>query len=144
MDALAVTLCDATPAHFAAIMHIERALGSSSAVAIGGTPALEHAHARGHWLTVAVDGSDVAGWAWFTVDIDRGGEYAGKLLRIAVEPSQQRRGVGRALLDHVRRSMRERQCARISLTLDAADDGARAFFVANGLAVDSVAMGQSL
>jgi hypothetical protein len=40
--------------------------------------------------------------------------------------------------------MRDRECARISLTLDAADDAARAFFVANGLTVDLVAMGQPL
>jgi len=144
MDALAVTLFNATPVHFDAIVRIERAIGGSSAVAIGGAATLEHAHERGHWLTVALDRDEVAGWAWFTIDIDRGGEYAGQLLRIAVDPSQQRRGIGRALLDHVRATMRERECARISLTLDAADDAARAFFVANGLAVDSLAMGQPL
>jgi GNAT superfamily N-acetyltransferase len=144
MDAPAITLADATPEHFGEIVRMERAIGAGSVVAAAGIDALTQAHARGHWLIVATVGERVAGWAWFGIEIDRGGEYAGQVFRVAVDHVQRRGGVGRALMERVRDVMRERDCAHVRLNVDAADEGARSFFIACGFSVDSVSMGQRL
>jgi GNAT superfamily N-acetyltransferase len=138
-----LTVADATPAHFAAIAEIERGAPSGSLVVLTGPGALEEAFARGHYLVVALENDAVLGWAWFSVDAGRGGEEIGLLYRIAVARRHQRRGVGRALLDHVRHTLAARSCTRLRATFGD-DDGTRAFLADAGFAVDAITMERPL
>ena len=135
----AVTIADAIPAHFAAVIAIEREAGGQSLVALTEGHALQEALNRGHWLAVALEGDAVVGWIWFTVELT-GGENVGRIFRVAVSRERHRRGVGRALVEHARDVLRERHCTRVRLTIDGGDEGARAFFAATGFALDAIAM----
>lgn len=139
-----ITIIDATPEHFDGIVLIERAAGSGSAVALAGAAALEQAMERGHWVAVAVDGDVLAGWIWFSMEIDRGGETTGTVFRIAVAEEAQRAGVATALLERARAVFASREAARIRVTMDAGDEGARAFFEAAGFAAGTLTMERPL
>ena len=144
MDLPALTFADAAPHHFDAILRIERDAGSASVIALTAGRALEEALSRGHYVIVALDAGDVAGWAWFTVDGSRGGEEVAQLFRVAVAADRRRTGVGRALVEHAQSMLAERNCTRMRAVL-ADDDGAtRAFLGALGYAVDSVTMERTL
>lgn len=138
-----ITLGEATPAHFDAIVRIERAATSGSIVSLTGAHALQEALDRGHWLVVATAGAETAGWAWFTVELV-GGEHVGRLYRVAVAERQRRRGIGSALVAHARDVFASRGCTRVRLTLDSDDQGARAFFERAGFRIDAITMDRPL
>jgi ribosomal protein S18 acetylase RimI-like enzyme len=140
MDRPALTFVDAAPHHFDAILRIERDVGPASVIALTAGRALHEAVARGHHVVIALDGTDVAGWAWFTIDGSRGGDEVAQLFRVAVAAGRRRSGVGRALVEHVQGILAERTCTRVRASLDGSDDAARGFFGALGYAVDSVTM----
>ncbi len=144
MDLPALTFADAAPHHFDAILRIERDAGSGSVIALTAGQALEEALSRGHYVIVALDAGDVAGWAWFTVDGSRGGEEVAQLFRVAVAADRRRAGVGRALVEHAQSMLAERNCTRMRAVLSDDDDAARAFLGALGYGVDSVTMERPL
>ena len=139
----AITLGEATPAHFDAIVRIERASSGGSIVALTGADALARALERGHWLVVATAGDYVAGWAWFALELVSG-ENVGRLYRVAVGEEHRRRGIGSALVAHARDVFASRGCTRVRLTLDSDDAGARAFFKRAGFRIDAITMDQTL
>lgn len=134
----------ATQEHFDAIVEIERGAGVSSVVALTGGRALQEALDRGHWVIVALDGGSVAGWIWFSVELDRGGEYTGHIFRIGVAPTARRTGVATALFVHARSVFAERHATRIRANLDAADADAQAFLEAVGFTPASLTMERAL
>ena len=134
----------ATQEHFDAIVQIERRAGGGSVVALTGGRALQEALDRGHWVIVALDGGSVVGWAWFSVELDRGGEYTGQIFRIGVEAAARRAGVATALLEHARTVFAGREVVRVRAVLDGADAEAQAFFEAAGFAQASVTMERPL
>jgi len=144
MDRLALTFADAAPHQFDAILRIERDAGPSSVIALTAGRALEEALARGHYVIVALDGSEVAGWAWFSVDGSRGGEEVAQLFRVAVAAERRRTGVGRALVEHAQSILAERNCTRMRAALAGDDDATRAFLGALGYGVDTVTMERPL
>lgn len=144
MDRPALTFADAAPHHFDAILRIERDAGRSSVIALTAGQALEEAIARGHYVIVALDGTHVAGWAWFTVDASRGGEEVAQLFRVTVATERQRTGVGRALVEHAQSLLAGRNCTRMRAVLAEDDHATRAFLRALGYAVDSVTMERPL
>jgi ribosomal protein S18 acetylase RimI-like enzyme len=144
MDSATLTLADATPAHFAAIVAIEREGGPGSVVALTEGLALQEALERGHDLVVALDGDAVAGWIWFSLDAGRGGETVGQIFRIAFASGQRRHGVGRALAAHAQAELADCGCTRIRATFAGDDDGARLFLASAGYAVDAITMERPL
>ena len=104
--AASITIIDATPAHFDAIVEIERTSTSGSVVGLAGADALQQMIARGHWIAVAAAGDEVAGWIWFSIEIDRGGETTGQVFRVAVADKSRRSGVASALMEHARCGVR--------------------------------------
>jgi ribosomal protein S18 acetylase RimI-like enzyme len=139
MPASTLTIIDATPAHFDAIVRIERASGRSSLVALTEGHALQEAIERGHWVVVAERDHDVLGWVWFSMEL-KAGENVGQIFRVAVAPEHRLGGVGHALVAHARGVFADRECTRIRLSLDGDDAGARAFFERIGFAVDAFSM----
>jgi ribosomal protein S18 acetylase RimI-like enzyme len=144
MDSVAVSLVVATPQHFDAILRIERASSGGSIVALTHGHALGEALERGHSIAVALIEREVAGWVWFATDMGRGGEEVGQIFRIAVGPQHAGAGVGRALIEYAQAALAGRGVTRVRLTLDAEDEGARAFFQRLGYAVDAVMMERAL
>lgn len=144
MDRSALTFADAAPQHFDAILRIERDAGPGSVVALTAGQALDEALARGHYVIVALDADEVAGWAWFTVDGSRGGEEVAQLFRVAVAADRRRTGVGRALIEHAQAILAERDCTRMRAALAGDDDVTRAFLAALGYGVDTVTMERPL
>ena len=144
MERTGLTFANAAPRDFNAILQIERDAGPGSVIALTAGQALEEALARGHYVIVALDAGEVAGWAWFTVDGSRGGEDVAQLFRIAVTEDRRRTGVGRALVEHAQAILAERNCTRMRAALAADDDAARAFLAALGYAVDTVTMERPL
>jgi GNAT superfamily N-acetyltransferase len=144
MDASALTFADAAPQHFGAILRIERDAGPGSVIALTAGRAIEEAISRGHYVIVALDADDVAGWAWFTVDGSRGGEEVAQLFRVAVAADRRRAGVGRALVEHAQSLLAERNCTRMRASLAGDDAATRAFLSALGYAVDTVMMERPL
>lgn len=144
MDRLGLTFADATPHHFDAILRIERDAGLSSVIALTAGQALEEAIRRGHWVIVALERGDVAGWVWFTIDASRGGEEVAQLFRVAVDPDRRRRGVGRAIVEHAQSMLAERNCTRMRAAIAGDDNTARAFLGALGYAIDAVVMERPL
>jgi len=134
-----VSLVDAAPEHFDAIVRIERAEGAGSVVALTEGHALQEALDRGHGVVVALRDSAVAGWIWFTVEL-RGGENVGQILRVAVDRAHRRAGIGSLLVDYARATFASGDCARARLVVSGADAGARAFFERCGFAVDAMTM----
>jgi ribosomal protein S18 acetylase RimI-like enzyme len=139
----AITLREATPADFDAIVRIERTSASGSIVALTGADALAQALERGHWLIAATVGGEAVGWAWFAIELVSG-ENVGRLYRVAVSETHRRRGVGAALVAHARDVFASRGCTRVRLTLDSDDEGARAFFERAGFRIDAITMDQPL
>ena len=144
MDRLALTFTDAAPDHFDAILRIERDAGPGSVIALTAGHALAEAISRGHYVIVALEAGDVAGWAWFTVDGSRGGEEVAQLYRVAVASDRRRVGVGRALIEHAQAVLAERNCTRMRASFAGDDDAARAFLGSLGYAVDTVTMERPL
>jgi len=144
MDSPALVFADAAPHHLDAILCIERDVGPNSVIALTAGRALEEALARGHYVIVALDSGDVAGWAWFSVDGSRGGEDVAQLYRVAVAQSRRRTGIGRALVEHAQTLLAERNCTRVRAAIAADDDATRAFLGALGYAVDVVTMERPL
>ena len=144
MNASLLTLTDATPSHFAAIVAIERELGSGSVVALTEGLALDEAVHRGHYLTVALSDDDVAGWIWFHVEIGRDGEEVGHVFRLSVARANRRCGVGRTLVEYARETLKQRGCTKMRTTVDGADEAARAFFEQTGFTIDAVVMERAL
>jgi ribosomal protein S18 acetylase RimI-like enzyme len=139
----AITLGDATSAHFDAIVRIERASAGGSVVALTGAHALAEALERGHWLVVATAGGETVGWAWFALELVSG-EHVGRIYRVAVADEHRRRGVGGALVAHAREVFAARGCTRVRLTLASDDAAARAFFERAGFRIDAITMDQPL
>ncbi len=144
MDRPALRFVDASRQHFDAILRIERDAGPSSVIALTAGRALEEALARGHYVIVALDAGEAAGWAWFTVDGSRGGEEVAQLFRVAVAADRRRSGVGRALVEHAHAILAARDCTRMRAALASDDDATRAFLGALGYAVEAVTMERPL
>ena len=106
--------------------------------------AIEEAVRRGHYVIVALDAAEVAGWVWFSVDSARGGEEIAQMFRVAVAPELKRSGVGRALVEHAQSVLAARDCTRVRVTLPAGDEVSRAFLVSLGYTVDAVTMERPL
>ena len=139
-----LAFADATPSHFAAIVRIERESGAGSLVALTEGHALAEALERGHYVTVALNAGEVAGWIWYAVDGARGGEETCQVVRIAAARQRQRTGVGRALLAHAQAVLAARDCTRVRLTLAGEDEGTRAFLTSLGYRVDAMTMQRPL
>lgn len=139
----AITVGEATPSHFDAIVRIEQESASGSIIALTGTHALQDALDRGHWLVVATAGGATAGWAWFAMEL-KSGEHVGRLYRVAVAETHRRRGVGSALVAYARDVFASRGCTRVRLTLDSDDARARVFFERAGFRIDAITMDQPL
>lgn len=144
MERTALVIAEMQPAHFDAILRIEREAGAGSIVALTHGHALREAHERGHHLLVALRGGDAIGWAWFSVDAGRGGEEVGVIYRIAVTADTRRAGVGRALAGRARATLAARNVTRVRATVPGDDPAARAFFEALGFAVDALMMERAL
>lgn len=135
---------DATPEHFPAILSIEREAGDGSLVVLTNGHALTEALERGHHVIVALDGGEVAGWIWFSIDGSRGGEDVGHLHRVAVATEHTRIGIGRALVSYAQALLAARGCTRLRVTLAADDETARAFFASAGYRVDAMIVERAL
>jgi ribosomal protein S18 acetylase RimI-like enzyme len=135
----AIVVVDAEEAHFEGIVRIERG-DRSSVIGRAGPALLQEALARGHWVVVALDGGEVAGWAWFSVELGRTGEYVGQLFRVAVAEEARRSGVGRRLAGHALGVFGERAVTRVRGTVPAGDAPARAFLESLGFAADALTM----
>ena len=61
-----------------------------------------------------------------------------EIARIAVSPKRRRQGVGRCLLDELRRMGKEQGISRILLDVRESNRGARAFYEAYGFAQDGI------
>jgi ribosomal protein S18 acetylase RimI-like enzyme len=144
MTSTSLRLIDATPAHFDAIVRIERACGGGSVVALTEGLALQEALERGHDLVVATGDGDVLGWAWFASELARGGEQVGTIFRVAVADDARRSGIGGALVAHARAMLTDRGCARLRATLAADDEAGRALLASAGFAVDAITMERAL
>jgi ribosomal protein S18 acetylase RimI-like enzyme len=71
--------------------------------------------------------------------------HRGWLNYLAVDPSRQRRGLGRALVAEAERLLRASGCPKISLQVRAANEGVVAFYRRLGYTVDEVvSMGKRL
>jgi ribosomal protein S18 acetylase RimI-like enzyme len=139
MSAPEIAFVDATPAHFEAIVRIERAAGGSSIVVLTEGLALAEAVERGHYVSVALEDGSVAGWIWFSVDAGRG-ELIGLVYRVAVAPGRARSGIGRALVEHAQQVLAERGATRVRAVVPGGDDATRAFFAGLGYQVDALTM----
>jgi predicted N-acetyltransferase YhbS len=144
MERPSLTFADATSDHFDAITRLEREAGGSSIVALTEGLALDEALRRGHYVIVALDAGEVAGWIWFSVDGSRGGEEVGQVFRVAVAPGRKRGGVGGSLVEHAQAVLTARRCTRVRFTLPGDDDETRAFLARLGYAVDAVTMERAL
>lgn len=144
MERTALVIADLQPAHFDAIVRIERDAAAGSVVALTHGHALREAHERGHYLLVALRDGDPVGWAWFSVDAGRGGEEVGVIYRIAVAAGERRVGVGRALAERTRATLAARDITRLRATVPGDDPAARAFFESLGFAVDALMMERTL
>jgi len=138
-----ISVSEATPAHFEAIVRIEQTSAAGSIVALTGAQALREALDRGHWLVVATADGETAGWAWFAMEL-KSGEHVGRLYRVAVAEAHRRRGVGSALVAHARDVFALRGCTRVRLTIDSDDEGARTFFERAGFRIDAITMDRPL
>jgi ribosomal protein S18 acetylase RimI-like enzyme len=137
-------ITEATPEHAAAILRIEEASGGGSLVALTRGLALEEALARGHDVYVALDGGAVLGWIWFSTDMGRGAEAVGQVFRVGVDAAHRRAGIGTMLMAHACGVLAGRGVRTVRLSLDAADDNARAFFAAQGFTVETLSMERRL
>jgi len=144
MERTALVIAEMQPAHFDAILRLEREAGGRSVVALTHGHALREAHDRGHLLLVALRGEEPVGWAWCSVDAGRDGETAGHIYRVAVAAGGRRLGVGRALAGHARATLAGRGVTRLRTTVPGDDPAARAFFEAQGFAVDALVMERPL
>jgi GNAT superfamily N-acetyltransferase len=142
----AITIVDASEAHFDAILRIDRAdrdSGGGSIMGLLGEDGLRAALARGHWIAMATLGDDVEGWIWFGIEL-KNGETVCEVFHVSVRHDARGAGVGRALLDHARSVAVPRGCSIMTLNVDAAADGARAFFRGAGFSESAVSMEQRL
>jgi len=139
-----IALVEATPEHIDAIVQIEREAGGRSLVALTHGHAVVEALERGHQVTVALAGGEVAGWIWYSTDLGRGAEEVGQILRVAVAQGHVRSGVGRALVEHAQATLAGRAITRVRITVDGDDAESRAFFARLGYAVDAVMMERAL
>lgn len=144
MDRPEITLVEATRKHVDAIVQIERAAGGRSLVALTHGQAVVEALERGHYVTVALAGNEVAGWIWYATDLGRGAEEAGQIFRVAVAEDHVRSGVGRALMEHAQATLAARDVKRVRVTVGGEDAEARAFVARLGYAVDAVMMERAL
>lgn len=144
MDRARITLVEATQEHIDAIVGVEREAAGSSLVALTHGHAVREALDRGHYVTVAIDEGEVAGWIWYGTDLGRGAEEVGQIFRVAVAARHAGRGVGRTLLEHAQATLAARGIMRVRITVDAGDEGARAFFERLGYSVDAVSMERPL
>lgn len=144
MGETGIALVEATRQHVDAIVRIEREAGGRSLVALTYGHALIEALERGHYVTVALAGAEVAGWIWYATDVGRGSEEVGQIFRVAVARRHARSGVGRALMEHAQATLAARAVTRIRVTVDSEDEAARAFLARLGYAVDAVTMERAL
>ncbi|MBV7265394.1 GNAT family acetyltransferase [Erythrobacter ani] len=83
----------------------------------------------------AVIGSIMAGW-----DGHRGWLYA-----VAVDPSQQRSGVGRDLVRHALAELRKRGCGKVNLQIRAGNEAVTAFYRELGFEIEQrTSMGREI
>lgn len=96
-------------------------------------------------VLVALFQGQLAGFASLRVipQIESARPHA-ELSDIFVDERFRRRGVGRALMSHAEGLARERGCARIHLTTDRWNDGARAFYRALGYSEFGVTLNREL
>jgi ribosomal protein S18 acetylase RimI-like enzyme len=64
--------------------------------------------------------------------------HRGWINYLAVEPAQQRSGLGRRLMDWAEARLRERACPKINLQIRQGNEAVLAFYAALGYAVDNV------
>lgn len=139
-----LSFTDATPELFPQIVALEEEAAGASLVTLTAGHALHEAHERGHSMLVAIDDDHVVGWIWFSVELGRGGEYVGRIVRLAVRAAHVESGVGRGLVERAHASLAEQGCASVRVTLDAADGETRAVLESAGYAIDSMTMGRRL
>jgi RimJ/RimL family protein N-acetyltransferase len=140
-----IVLVDATPAHFEAIIAMERAQSARSIVALTHGHALTEALERGHIVVVALAGDAVVGWIWCSIDDTRGGESVGQLHGVSTDRGQPgAAAAGRALIEHARAILTDGGCARMRTTLAGDDAGTAALLAGLGFAVEAVIMQRPL
>jgi GNAT superfamily N-acetyltransferase len=139
-----ITIVEAGAEHFADIAEIERASGRTSPVTLTNGLSLQESLDRGHWVAVAVGENGTRGWIWFTVELDRGGEYTGVVMRIGVTSAMRRGGVGRQLMDYADSVFHERGVVRVRATVDGDSGDAEAFFGAVGFSIAAVMLERQL
>jgi ribosomal protein S18 acetylase RimI-like enzyme len=94
---------------------------------------------RDLFFVVVVDGL-VAGTVMGGYDGHRGWIYS-----VAVAPSQQRRGIGRALIERLEEEFSARGCLKVNLQVRASNEGVVAFYKKLGYAVEErISMGKRL
>ena len=89
---------------------------------------------------VAVVDGQVAGTVMGGYDGHRGWIYS-----VAVAPSQQRRGIGRALIERLEEELSARGCLKVNLQVRACNEGVVAFYKKLGYSVEErISMGKRL
>lgn len=133
-----ITIVPLAREHFAAVAAIESASASGSLVALTAGHALSEILERGHEAYVALEHGRVVAWAWFTISLERGGEYVGTIQRLLAEDGHP--GAARELLQHLREALAQRQCTRVRITLGPDDAASRELFRAAGFVPAAVTM----
>jgi hypothetical protein len=135
---MSLIVMDAADEHFAAIVEIERSAGEDSVVALTEGHALREALDRGHHVVVALDGTAVRGWAWFTTSLERGSEEIGLILRVRTH-DEDYGTIELELLRHVSEALSDRGIRLARATL-AGDDRRRPLYQEFGFEVSALTM----
>lgn len=88
----------------------------------------------GFRLLVAVDGSEVVGTYVLQIvqKLGKRGTPAGVVEDVAVAPSRQGRGIGRAMMEHARAACREAGCYKLALSSNLRREDAHRFYESLG------------
>lgn len=128
----------ATDQDLAAILHLYSTAG------IGGDVSFTLKEARSHfrllkrypWFQIfvaVIEGAIVGTYELLIMDnLAKRGRKSGIVEDVAVDPQFQRRGIGRAMMEHAREQCRHNQCYKLLLSSNAGREDAHRFYEALG------------